>query len=55
MTPRLTPEERRLIPMSEGARRDQALANFFNALTGLVKLCEPLIKKAVEAAAEKGK
>jgi hypothetical protein len=35
--------------------RDYAVAEFFNALTGLVKLCEPLIKKAVEEAAEKGK
>jgi hypothetical protein len=35
--------------------RDYAVAEFFNVLTGLIKLCEPLIKKAVEAAAEKGK
>jgi hypothetical protein len=33
--------------------RDVAIADFFNALTGLVKLCEPLIKQAVAEAAAK--
>jgi hypothetical protein len=53
---RLTPEERRAVPPSANARRDLSIADFFNALTGLIKLCEPLIKQAVaEAAAKKGK
>jgi hypothetical protein len=36
--------------------KNVAITEFFNLLTGLIKLCEPLIKQAVaEAAAKKGK
>jgi hypothetical protein len=35
--------------------RNVAMTEFFNLLTGLIKLCEPLIKQAVEDAAKKGK
>ena len=33
---------------ARAGERDKAIAEFFTVLTGLVKLCEPLVKDAVD-------
>lgn len=35
--------------MTASEERDKRIAEFFQALTGLVKLCEPLVKATINA------